>query len=86
MDPVALRALEYYPLPNRTPTADDPQNFVNPQISARKWASVFGRVDHQLSPSQQLLFRYGWNHRSDPSSPFYGEMLPARRQSDNRPG
>ena len=73
MDPVALRALEYYPLPNRTPTADDPQNFVNPQISARKWASVFGRVDHQMSTTQQLLFRYGWNHRSDPSSPFYGE-------------
>jgi hypothetical protein len=73
MDPVALRALEYYPLPNRTPTSDDPQNFVNTQISARKWASVFGRVDHQLSTTQQLLFRYGWNHRSDPSSPFYGE-------------
>jgi hypothetical protein len=73
MDPVALKALEYYPLPNRTPTPEDPQNFVNSQISARKWASVFGRADHQLSPSQQLLFRYGWNHRSDPSSAFYGD-------------
>jgi hypothetical protein len=73
MDPVALKALAYYPLPNRTPTADDPQNFVNSQISARKWASVFGRVDHQISASQQLFSRYGWNHRSDPSSPFYGD-------------
>ena len=29
--------------------------------------NVFGRVDHQMSTTQQLLFRYGWNHRSDPS-------------------
>lgn len=73
MDPVALRALEFYPLPNRTPTAEDPQNFVNARNTGLKWASILGRVDHQLAASHQLLFRYGWNHRTDPADPFYGD-------------
>src|SRR5688572_3976328 len=73
IDPVALRALEFYPLPNRTPTPEDPENFVNPRNTGLKWASVMGRVDHQLSTSQQLLFRYGWNHRIDPAEPYYGD-------------
>ena len=73
MDPVALRALEFYPLPNRTPTQEDPQNFLNPRDTGLKWATILGRVDHQLSAAQQLLFRYGWNHRTDPASAFYGD-------------
>ena len=73
MDPVALRALEFYPLPNRTPTPEDPQNFVNQRNTGLKWATILGRVDHQLSTSQQLLFRYGWNHRTDPAASFYGD-------------
>lgn len=73
MDPVALRALAYYPLPTRAPTAEDPQNFENQRNTGLKWASILGRVDHQLSSSQQLLFRYGWNHRTDPAAAFYGD-------------
>lgn len=73
MDPVALRALEFYPLPNRAPTPEDPQNFLNPRNTGLKWATVLSRVDHQLSSAQQLLFRYGWNHRTDPASAFYGD-------------
>src|SRR5712692_1077311 len=72
-DPVALNAIKFYPLPNLTPTVDNNQNFENARSGGRRWASLAGRVDHQLSSAHNLFFRYGWNHRFDPSSPFYGE-------------
>ena len=71
-DAVALNALKYYPLPNRTPTSGSLTNFENPQLSGRKWASLASRGDHVINQNHSIFFRYGWNHRLDPSSPFYG--------------
>jgi hypothetical protein len=72
MDPVALSALKYYPLPNR-PTAPDLSDFQLPNPSGRKWASLAMRGDHQINTNNSLFLRYGWNHRTDPSQPFYGD-------------
>jgi hypothetical protein len=72
MDPVALRALAYYPLPNLARTATNQENFENPRQSGLDWSSVSTRVDHRLSDSHNLFFRFGRNRRFDPSSPFYG--------------
>jgi len=72
-DPVAVNALKYYPIPNLRRTAENLENFENPQISGRRWASLASRADHQINANHLLFFRYGWNHRLDPSSPFYGE-------------
>jgi hypothetical protein len=84
-DRVALNAMRFYPQPNRTPTVDSLQNFENARSSSRKWASLAGRVDHQLASSHQLFFRYGWNHRLDPSTPFYGECCrPAGNPTDGQ--
>ncbi len=85
-DPVSVNALAYYPRPNLTPTSGDLRNFQNPQISGRRWGSLASRVDHQLNQSQSLFFRYGWNHRTDPSSAFYGEdcCRPAGNPTDGQ--
>ena len=72
-DAVSVNALKYYPVSNIAPTATNRENFNNSQISGRHWASLAGRADHQISPTHTLFFRYGWNHRRDPSSAFYGE-------------
>jgi hypothetical protein len=72
-DPVAVNAMKFYPAPNRAPTPDDLQNYELARPSSLKWASLSSRVDHQLSSSRNLFFRYGWNHRLDPSTPYYGE-------------
>ncbi|MFN7922720.1 MAG: TonB-dependent receptor [Bryobacteraceae bacterium] len=72
-DPVSATALKYYPAPNLTPSSGSLLNFENPQINGRKWASLASRVDHQVSANHSLFFRYGWNHRTDPSSAFYGD-------------
>jgi hypothetical protein len=76
-DKVALNAMKFYPLPNRVPTVDLLQNFESNQPGGRRWASLTGRVDHQITNNQQLFFRYGWNHRLDPSTPVYGECCRA---------
>ncbi len=84
-DRVALNAMKFYPATNRTPTVDSLVNFENPRAGARRWASLAGRVDHQLASTRQLFFRYGWNHRTDPSTPFYGECCrPAGNPTDGQ--
>jgi hypothetical protein len=84
-DPVSVNVLKFYPLPNRTPVSGSLQNFENPQVSGRKWASLASRVDHQINQNHSVFFRYGWNHRTDPSSPFYGECCrPAGNPTDGQ--
>lgn len=76
LDPVALNLLKYYPLPNLTPAAGTLQNFVGngvaSGVSTRSWNSLITRIDHKINDSQSLFFRYGWNHRTDTTTPYYG--------------
>ena len=85
-DPVSVTALKFYPNANLTPSSGSLLNFQNPQVSGRLWASLASRVDHQLTSTQSLFFRYGWNHRRDPSSAFYGESCcrPAGNPTDGQ--
>jgi hypothetical protein len=76
LDPVAQNMLKYYPLPNLVPAPGTLQNFVGngvpSGVSTRGWNSLITRVDHRLTDSQSLFFRYGWNHRTDTTVPYYG--------------
>lgn len=72
LDPVALKALNYYPVPNRAPTPENQENWESQRSTGRDWTSYTIRADHQISSSQNLFIRYGWTHRFDPSTPFYG--------------
>jgi hypothetical protein len=72
-DRVAQAAIKFYPEPNKPQTVNDLQNFERQQPSALEWGSFTARVDHRLSSSHNLFFRFGWNQRDDPSTPFYGE-------------
>jgi hypothetical protein len=76
LDPVALKLINYYPLPNLIPAPGTLQNFVgngvSSGVSTRAWNSFITRVDHRINDSQSLFFRYGWNHRTDTTVPYYG--------------
>jgi len=76
LDPVALKILQFYPLPNLIPAPGTLQNFVGNGVASgvttRSWNSFITRVDHRVSDSQSLFFRYGWNHRTDTTVPYYG--------------
>lgn len=87
MDPVAVNMLKYYPAPNRTPTSALINNF---QILYRtslggitRWASLVGRVDHQLTSKHQLFFRWGWNKRFDASESAYGPCCTPATNNDD---
>jgi hypothetical protein len=73
MDSVALRALAYYPLPNLVRTSTSQLNFQNPTNSGLEFNSMMSRVDHRLNDAHTLFFRFGWNHRFDPSGAPYGD-------------
>jgi hypothetical protein len=76
LDPVAQNLLKFYALPNLTPAPGTLQNFVGngvpSGVSTRGWNSLISRVDHRINPSQNLFFRFGWNHRTDTTLPYYG--------------
>ncbi len=72
-DPVALKSMEYYPHPNLARLPDNLENFENPRPGGRHWASLATRGDHQLTNSHSLFMRFGWNHRTDPAGPYYGD-------------
>jgi len=59
LDPVALRAIQSYPLPNRTP--DDPtglNNFVSDAGTISDSNQYTARVDHQFTNASRLFVRY----------------------------
>ncbi|HEV3198182.1 MAG TPA: TonB-dependent receptor [Bryobacteraceae bacterium] len=76
LDPVAQNLLKFYALPNLTPAPGTLQNFVGDGVpsgvSTRSWNSVVTRIDHRINSAQSLFFRFGWNHRTDTTKPYYG--------------
>ncbi len=80
--PIALKLIEYYPLPNRV----DPRN--NYIVSANDddaWDSVSGKVDHRFSDEDRISFRYQ-KRFSRLSIPFAGSDLGifGNKQRDDR--
>jgi hypothetical protein len=76
LDPVAQNLLKFYALPNLIPAPGTLQNFVGDGVtsgvSTRSWNSLVSRVDHRINDVQSLFFRFGWNHRTDTTKPYYG--------------
>ncbi len=62
LDPVALRILDYFPLPNQAGTADGQQNFQNPTaVAFETYYTATGRVDHNISPRHRIYGRFSWD-------------------------
>jgi hypothetical protein len=76
MDPVALRVLNYYPLPNQ---AGNPvtgaQNYFATGTAELNVDNYDGRVDHHLSNDQKFFVRYSYRKtHSAPASFFPGDL------------
>lgn len=62
LDPVALKMLNYYPLPNHTPSnAAGANNFVTNTITWTDSSFYMGKVDHVFSEKDRLTGRYLFN-------------------------
>lgn len=72
LDPVALAAMSYFPLPNRVGTATNSNNYVGSSRNALSRNIVIGRLDHQLRSSDLLTARYYINDASTDNTGTYG--------------
>ena len=73
LDPVAQRAIQAYPLPNRT--ADDPtgrNNFISNAGTISDSNQYNVRLDHQISARNRLFFRYSHvDHANTGNAPIF---------------
>jgi Carboxypeptidase regulatory-like domain/TonB dependent receptor len=71
-DPVALAALNYYPVPNRAGSSTSANNFVGSSANLLNRDIVVGRLDHQFRPTDLFTARYYINNSSTNNSGTYG--------------
>lgn len=71
-DPVALRAFNFYPLPNRAGTISNANNYSGNSANRLSRDIVMGRIDHRLSGSDLITARYYINESSTNDSGTYG--------------
>ena len=75
LDPVALAALQYYPLPNRQGTPTNANNFVGSSASALDRDILVGRVDHRIGAADMLTARYYINDSNTETTGSYGNPV-----------
>ncbi|HEU0006795.1 MAG TPA: carboxypeptidase regulatory-like domain-containing protein, partial [Terriglobia bacterium] len=72
LDPVALAALNYYPLPNRPGTMTNSNNYVGSSANRMNRDILVGRLDHRFTPADLLTARYYINNSDTYNSGTYG--------------
>src|SRR5262249_15239763 len=75
LDPVALAALQFYPLPNRQGTSTNANNYAGNDLSTLDRDILVGRIDHQLRPVDLLTIRYYINNSGTNETGSYGNPL-----------
>jgi hypothetical protein len=75
IDPVALAALQYYPLPNRQGTSANANNYVGNSASTLDRDIFVGRLDHQLRPNDLLTARYYINNSGTNTTGSYTQSI-----------
>jgi len=75
LDPVALAALQYYPLPNRQGTGTNANNHVGNSASTLDRDIIVTRLDHQLRPNDLLTARYYLNNSGTNTTGSYTQSI-----------
>ncbi len=70
--PIALKLLEYYPLPNR---ADPSNNYISSAKDFDVWNSFVWKIDHRFREKDTVSFR-AQIRDADTTSPFAGSSIP----------
>ena len=71
-DPVALAALSFFPLPNRSGAKTNANNFIGGSRNELSRNIVVGRLDHQFRPADLVTARYYINDANTNNSGTYG--------------
>lgn len=85
-DPVALRVLEFFPLPNRP---GDPgtgtNNFASTGAESRQSTRLLARVDHTFSDRNSIYARYGFNQENQTSNIIVNDAFPRQTSTSIEP-
>ena len=75
INPVALKVLDYIPLPLTAGRSDGTNNFQNPSLPEEiKYASNTIRVDHVVSNKQRVFGRVSWYDRNSNYNNYFGNL------------
>jgi hypothetical protein len=75
LDPVALNAIAYYPLPNRAGTATNANNYVGNAEATLDRDIVTTKVDHMLAGGDRVTARYYINNSHTSNTGSYGNPV-----------
>jgi hypothetical protein len=76
IDPVALKVLQYYPLPNQPGNAvTGAQNYFATGIAELNVDNLDARVDHQLSDAQKVFVRYSYRKTHSAPASFFPQDI-----------
>ena len=75
LDPVALAALRYFPLPNRQGTSTNANNYVGNSESTLDRDILVGKVDHKPGMNDLLTVRYYINNSNTNVTGSYGNPV-----------
>jgi hypothetical protein len=70
-DALGAKVINLYPLPNVVPAKGTLQNYLDSRYRTFTWNSFTTRVDENITATQQLFFRAGWNHRVDGGAAYF---------------
>jgi hypothetical protein len=76
IDPVALRVLQYFPLPNQAGSAiTGTQNYFATGSAELNVDNIDGRIDHHLSDNQKVFARYSYRKTHSAPAIFFPEDI-----------
>jgi hypothetical protein len=70
-DAIGSKVINLYPSPNVVPSPGTLLNYLDSRYRTFTWNSFTTRVDENLTATQQLFFRAGWNHRTDAGAAYF---------------
>jgi hypothetical protein len=80
IDPVARKALEYYPLPTAAGTIDGLNNYPYPNLPENTtYYAHFGRIDHYISARQRIFVRGNIFNRVNVDQNYFGNLATSNR-------
>src|SRR5512136_2798669 len=65
LNPIALKLLSYYPMPNQPGKADASNNYLSDQSRPYTYNAALLRLDHSFTMDQKLAFSGYWNKRQE---------------------
>jgi Carboxypeptidase regulatory-like domain len=74
LSPIAIEALQYYPMPNQAGDAQGRNNYISGNARGDEFYSMNYRVDHTLNDRQRFFVRYSRNDRQEYRGNWIGEV------------